>query len=82
MTNETHCLGCFGWLTYPGASTHTPAFPDEAWEIVESEEFEVGPNEIGLRGKARCKTCGRIEEFNCEYPGGYFFPIGRQVPWL
>lgn len=70
---------CFRWLNDPKAATHSPTFPSEQWEVLTSEEFEVGPAEIGTRGTARCRGCGRVEPFDCGYPEGYFFPARDDI---
>ena len=40
--------------------SHSPIFPEEAWEILSFEEFPVGTHggATGMSGRARCRACG------------------------
>ena len=64
------CAGYFGdWRS------HGPYFPKEDWEVLQSEEFEVGTHGAAtvMQGTARCRACGQVAEFGCSYGPGYHF---------
>lgn len=63
------CAGYFGqWRS------HAPSFPDDSFEIIESESFEVGTHAAVtvMQGVARCRGCGLFAAFGCDYGPGYW----------
>ena len=62
------CAAYFGdWRS------NSPSFPESAFEIIEKSEFEVGTHAsvTVMEGVARCRTCGQLATFGCEYGPGY-----------
>ncbi len=71
------CEGYFGdWRS------HGPWFPDEAFEILEKTEFEVGTHAAVtvMEGTARCRACGQSARFGCSYGPGYYLTPIRDTP--
>lgn len=63
------CVGYFGaWRS------HGPSFPEDAFEIVEHEDVEVGTHAavLVMQGTARCRGCGLFAAFGCDYGAGYW----------
>ena len=68
--------GCSACAAYFGQwRSHGPSFPDEAFDIVEKREIEVGTHAAvtAMEGLARCRACGQLADFGCEYGPGYWF---------
>lgn len=73
------CTICFPWLNGMVPSPNVgSSFPSDAWEVITSEDFPVGPiGDVVMRGTAKCRGCGYIAAFDCRYPDGYYFPEGE-----
>jgi len=67
------CPACEAY--FGGWRSHGPVFPHQAWEVLESQEFEVGTHAAVtvMSGTARCKACGQLASFDCSYGPGYYF---------
>ncbi len=52
-----------------------PWFPERDWDIVQSEDIEVGTHAAVtvMQGIARCRGCGQTADFGCSYGPGYWF---------
>ena len=60
---------------FAGWRSHGPTFPEGAWEIMESQEFELGTHAAVsvMEGTAKCRACGQLATFGCSMPDGYAF---------
>jgi len=72
------CTGCKSY--FEGWRSHSPIFPDQVWEPIKYEEFELGTHgaSVVMEGTAKCRSCGQLADFGCTMPDGYYFSAAAE----